>query len=109
MANITLKLKNSRNNKIKTAYLGFSWTVLLFGFFVPIIRKDWENAAIMFFFYVPTLGLASIPYAFIYNRMHTHKLFDEGYNLMYYWGPLTNAKLEKVKSQKPIEIDFNIS
>lgn len=49
---ITLILKNKKNNKIKIGILGFSWTTLFFGGFVPLIRGDLKMFLILLIFYV---------------------------------------------------------
>lgn len=72
-------LKNPRTGSIKSAPAGFSWTTLLFGFLVPIYRKDWLWAVIILLAEIPTLGAASIPFAFFYNKIYAKNLFKNGY------------------------------
>lgn len=93
MAKTILKLKNPYTDNVKTVPLGFSWTVLLFGFLVPLYRKDWEMTIVMFLLYILTLGFISIIFAFTYNTIYARSLFKRGYILLYFWGPLTNKKL----------------
>lgn len=72
-------LKNPRTGSIKAAPVGFSWTVLLFGFLVPVYRKDWLWAILMLILEIPTFGLASVPFAFFYNKIYIKSLFRRGY------------------------------
>ena len=49
---------------------GFSWTTLFFGIFVPLCRGDWKWFLIMLIANIFTYGLASIVFAFIYNKIY---------------------------------------
>lgn len=63
-----------------TGYVGFSWTVFFFGFFVPLFRGDWKWFLIMFFIGVPTFGLVNLAFCFLYNGIYTRSLLeDKGY------------------------------
>jgi len=42
MAYTTITFENPRTEHIKQAPVGFSWTVLLFGFFPRLFRGDWK-------------------------------------------------------------------
>ncbi|WQT37212.1 HrgC protein [Helicobacter pylori] len=48
MVATTINLK--KGNLIKKGFVGFSWTTLLFNFWVPIIRGDARWAIVMFIF-----------------------------------------------------------
>ncbi|RVZ98219.1 HrgC protein [Helicobacter pylori] len=59
--------------------MGFSWTTLFFGFFVPIIRGDVKWAIVMVVVTLFTFVLSNIVFAFIYNKQYTTKLLESGY------------------------------
>ncbi len=73
----TINLK--KDNFIKKGFVGFSWTTLFFGFFVPIIRGDVKWAAIMFIAALFTSFISNIVLAFIYNKQYTTRLLESGY------------------------------
>ena len=76
-------------------FIGFSWTTLLFNFFVPLFRKDWSGAGIMFgvsyviafvvniiadsdiYLLIPLA--VSVFWACIYNKMYTKKLLKNSW------------------------------
>lgn len=83
----------------KEVKLGFSWTVLFFGFFVPLFRNDFKWAAIMFAAalisprliataYQVNIGpimidivpfSVGIVFAYIYNKIYAKSLLKDGY------------------------------
>jgi hypothetical protein len=71
MSNITGRFRQGR--------IGFSWTVLFFGFFVPLFRKDWKGAFHLFLASSLTLGLSNLIFAFYYNKKHLRSLLKSGY------------------------------
>nr|WRE04256.1 HrgC protein [Helicobacter pylori] len=64
---------------LKKGLVGFSWTTLFFGFFVPIIRGDARWAIVMVVVTLFTFVLSNIVFAFIYNKQYTTKLLESGY------------------------------
>ncbi len=74
---IVFKNKNIRSTKI--APVGLAWTVLFFGFWPPLLRRDWKWAGIMFATQICTLGLAKIFFMFIYNKLYITDLISAGY------------------------------
>ncbi|WQS02940.1 HrgC protein [Helicobacter pylori] len=95
-----------KDNLIKKGLVGFSWTTLFFGFFVPVIRGDARWVVIMLIpsfcwwpflvtshvhvrnineliFLVSLIGLSTficnIIFAFIYNKQYTTRLLESGY------------------------------
>ena len=76
-----VKMKNPQTGQIKTGYWGYSWTYLLFGFWVPLIRGELGVAALHFLFTVVTCGLWQVIVSFIYNKQYTHRLIEKGFRL----------------------------
>lgn len=80
-------LVNKRTSVLKNVKVGFSWTVLLFGFFPAIFRGDWKWALIIFISAAAvsavTMGyggiIASIVFAFIYNKLYVTDLLSNGF------------------------------
>ena len=78
------------SGQLTKAPQGFSWTILLFGLFVPLFRKDFATAGALFllsiFSYllfdeggiIPIWGI-DIFLAFKYNELFTKKLLKNGY------------------------------
>lgn len=71
---------NSEGAQIE-APQGFSWTVLLFGFFPPLFRGDILWAAIIFAAAIATSGLSSIVIAFFYNDIYEKSLAKKGFTV----------------------------
>lgn len=72
-------MKHGVTGEFKTVPTGFAWTVLLFGFFVPLFRGDLKWAAIMFCAALISGGLANIAFAFAYNSLYRDELFQQGF------------------------------
>lgn len=65
--------------QLRTAKVGFSWTVLFFCFCVPIFRGDAKWAVIMFASNVLTLWLANLIFCFTYNGTYIRELLSRGF------------------------------
>jgi len=76
---LNINLKHKDTGVVKTAPIGFSWTSLFFGVFVPLIRGDikwfFMGLAIAIF----TLGIGWIFIPFIYNKIYIKNLMEKGY------------------------------
>lgn len=79
MAFTSIIFKNTHTGAIKSAPVGFSWTVFLFGFFPPLFRSDWKWFFIILLASFFTVGLSNIVFAFIYNKLHIVDLIGKGY------------------------------
>jgi len=77
--------------------IGFSWTTLCFGFFVPLFRNDYTWAIIMMIFNVLTLCISNIPFAFIYNRIYLTKLLKQKYTVCNIEGDNPDKVLKMIK------------
>ena len=65
--------------KNRNAPVGFSWTVLFFGFFPPLFRQHWVGFLIIFIAAILTCGLSGLVFMFIYNKMYIKHLIEDGY------------------------------
>jgi hypothetical protein len=75
---ITLIQKSS--GLTQDAKLGFSWTCLFFGPFVPLCRGDWKWTAIAWGVYLVTGGLFHLVFPFIYNKIYIKELIQNGFS-----------------------------
>ena len=76
---MTLNFKHKDSGVIKTAPLGFSWTLLLFGIFVPMLRGDWKWFFISLLLFLLTAGIAWFIVPFFYNKIYIKNLMEKGY------------------------------
>ena len=75
-------MKRTMKNEIgqvKVVKEGFSWTMLYFGIFVPLCRGAWNWFLITLIANLFTYGLASVVFAFIYNKIYINDLLEKGY------------------------------
>ncbi|NEZ47481.1 hypothetical protein FDF74_09785 [Clostridium niameyense] len=76
---MNVNLKNKKTNQLIQAKVGFSWTTFFFGFFPALFRGDWKWALIMFITSLITVGISSIVFAFIYNKIYINNLLSKDY------------------------------
>ena len=75
-------MKRTMKNEIgqvKVVKEGFSWTMLFFGIFVPLCRGDWKWFLIILIANLFTYGLASVAFAFIYNKIDREEILEKRY------------------------------
>ena len=74
-----IKLKHPKSGIVREVPIGFSWTSLFFGPFVPIFRGDalWAIAAILLTGLTGSIFHFIFP--FIYNKIHLRELLYKGY------------------------------
>lgn len=63
----------------KQVKLGFSWTMLFFGFFVPLFRGDLKWTLLSVVLSIVTGGLAWFVLPFIYNKSYIKGLLYAGW------------------------------
>lgn len=68
-----------KNGLVTKSFIGFSWTTLFFGFFVPLFRGDWKWVLIMLVLGLCSFGLANFILCFLYNSFYTKSLLEKGY------------------------------
>ena len=64
---------------VKECKVGFSWTTMFFGLFVPLIRGDIKNALIMGVLSLLTFGLRWLIFPFTYDKMYIKGLLMQGF------------------------------
>jgi len=79
MAYTKIVFENPKTGYIKEAPVGFSWTVLFFGFFPPLFRGDWKWGVIFFLLALLTWGLSNLIFMFIYNKLYIKDLIGSGF------------------------------
>ena len=70
-----------KDGEYKVAYVGFALSIWIAGFFVPLYRKEWKQALLLFLLSVITLGLSNIYYAFKYNNKMLMRYLEQGYTV----------------------------
>ena len=86
----------SNTGVIKNVKIGFSWTTLFFGGFVPLVRGDLKWFVIMWISAALTLGIAWIIWPFFYNKIYIKDLIEKGYR------PQAGSELEEALIEKGI-------
>ena len=120
----TIYLEHPESGEIEKAPIGFSWTLLLFSFFLPLFRKDFGKFFELFFIIIifsvldvvalRELGfrMSSIIvdiiliviflfYGFKYNRMFLRKLISKGFLVMSSPGFSIKELEEKLEMKLP--------
>lgn len=82
-----VQLKNQNAEEIKSAKVGYSWTVFFWGFIPSLFRKDWMGALVIFVlnlfvsYLIGTYGLlvADAIIGALYNKNYISRLLKNGY------------------------------
>lgn len=73
-------LVNNVTGEYKQVKKGFSWTMLFFGVFVPLLRGDWKWFLITFALALLTSGASWFVFPFFYNHLYIDDLLKKGYS-----------------------------
>lgn len=63
----------------KQVKLGFSWTMLFFGLFVPLFRGDIKWTLLSLLLSIVTCGFAWLILPFVYNKSYIKGLLENGW------------------------------
>lgn len=74
-----VRLRHETSGMVKECKVGFSWTTLFFGVFVPLIRGDIKWALIMFVLAIITFSISWLVFPFVYNKIYIQSLLERGY------------------------------
>ena len=74
-------IKHTQSGIVKKGYVGFCWTYLIFGWFVPVFRGEIGIGALHFLFTLVTFGLFQLVMSFLYNKQFMVRQLTNGYEL----------------------------
>ena len=74
-------IKHKESGMMKTGYYGFSWTHLIFGWFVLLFRGELGVCALHFLFTFVTFGLWQLILSFLYNKQYLTRMLTNGWEL----------------------------
>lgn len=76
-----VRLIHTDSGLVKTGYIGYSWTYLVFGWFVPVMRGEIGIGALHFLLTMVSLGLSQLIFPFLYNRQYMGRMLTSGWRL----------------------------
>lgn len=74
-----ITLKHNTSGAVRQVKVGFSWTTLLFGIWVPIFRGDIKTFFVALGKSIITLGIYALIFPFRYNKQYLFNLLEQGY------------------------------
>ena len=74
-------IKHSASGLTKKGYFGYSWTYLLFGWLVPVIRGEIGVGVLHLVLTAFTFGIFQIVMPYLYNKQHMTRLLTSGWQL----------------------------
>jgi hypothetical protein len=97
-------MRHGASGLTRKGYVGFSWTYLFFGWFVPLFRGELVVAAFHLLFTLVTGGLWQLIVCFLYNRQYMVRMLTTGWVLADSDGrnALAAAKLDIVLPARPL-------
>lgn len=72
----------NQNGVTKQVKKGFSWSMLFFGIFVPLVRGDWKYFLISLIAAIVTGGTSWLIFPFFYNKLYLNDLLNSGYEIV---------------------------
>lgn len=82
-------VENPRTGQIRTAPVGFSWTMFFWGPFAPIFRGDWKWAIVLLIIALIAAAISGgilgwlpgVIGAFMWNKSYLNRLVSDGFQL----------------------------
>lgn len=103
MAYANITFEHPEIGTVRKAPVGFSWTLLLWTGFVPLLRKDWKGLLLLIVVLALTSGFGLAIAPFFYNKFYIKELLKKGYKVASSEGAdlaLLQKKLELVLPEK---------
>ena len=76
-----IKVKHNESGVQKNCFVGYSWTYLIFGFFVPIFRGEISIGVFHFILSLVTFGIFQLIMPFLYNKQYSIRLLNNSWSL----------------------------
>ena len=76
-----VRIIHSASGIAKSGYVGFSWTYLLFGWFVPVVRGELGIGVLHLVITFVSFGLSQLVFPFLYNRQYMNRMLTSGWAL----------------------------
>jgi hypothetical protein len=74
-------LKHGESGLTKSGYTGYSWTYLIFGWLVPVVRGEIGIGALHLILTLVTFGFFQIVMPYLYNKQYMTRLLTSGWQL----------------------------
>ena len=76
-----IRIVHSSSGVGKNGYVGYSWTYLIFGWFVPVFRGELVIGLIHLVITLVSFGLSQIVFPFVYKRQYMNRMLTSGWVL----------------------------
>ena len=76
-----IKVKHNESGIQKNCFVGFCWSYLVFGFFVPIFRGEISIGFFHLILSLFTLGIFQLIMSFLYNKQYSTRLLNNSWSL----------------------------
>jgi hypothetical protein len=74
-------LKHGQSGLTKSGYTGYSWTYLIFGWLVPVVRGEIGIGVLHLILTLVTFGFFQIVMPYLYNKQYMTRLLTSGWEL----------------------------
>ncbi len=74
-------IKHQPSGLVKSGYLGYCWTYLLFGWLVPVFRGEIGIGVLHLVLTFVTFGIFQIVMPYLYNKQYMTRLLTSGWQL----------------------------
>ena len=78
---IKIPIKHRQSGMIKDGCYGFSWTYLIFGWFVPVFRGEIAIGLLHMLLTIFSFGLWQVIFCFLYNKQYMERMLSNNWKL----------------------------
>lgn len=76
-----VRLIHAPSGIVKEGYVGYSWTYLVFGWFVPVVRGELGVGVLHLVITLVSFGISQLVFPFLYNRQYMVRMLTNGWEL----------------------------